>query len=78
MPKRVRIADPGLAEELERAALGLQKRWMGDLPMIPLDFFIVLGEKPSPVIDPSQARDASDLFGVVTSDETNGVVRDSD
>ncbi len=71
MLKRVRIADPGLAEELEQAVLGLQGRWMANLPMVPLEFFITLGEKPSPVIDLRKLATPHDLFGVVTSDETN-------
>jgi hypothetical protein len=71
MLKRVRIADPGLAEEIEQAVLGLQERWMANLPMVPLEFFIVLGEKPSPVIDFRQLATPHELFGVVTSNETN-------
>jgi hypothetical protein len=64
MIQRVRVADPGLADELDRAGRALEERWMASLPMVPLDFFILLGQAPSPVIDLRRLATPRDLFGV--------------
>jgi hypothetical protein len=69
MLKRLRVADPGLADELEKAAHALQQGWLDDLPSVPLDFYLLLGEKPSPVIDFRKLATPHDLFGVVVSEE---------
>jgi tetratricopeptide (TPR) repeat protein len=69
MLKRVRIEDPGLADELEKAARALQQGWLDNLPSVPLDFYILLGKQPSPVIDFRKLATPHDLFGVVASEE---------
>lgn len=71
MLARVRVADPGLAEELEHAARALNDTWRASLPMVPLDFFVLLGTKPSPAIDFRQLATPRDLFGTATDDEPN-------
>lgn len=71
MLRRVRVADPDLADELERAALELQDSWLRTLPMVPIDFFIVLGEKPSQVIDLRNLATPHDLFGAGSVDDSN-------
>jgi hypothetical protein len=69
MLQRVRIEDPGLADELEKAARALQQGWLDKLASVPLDFYILLGEKPSPVIDFRKLATPHDLFGAVASEE---------
>jgi hypothetical protein len=71
MLRRVRIASPELADELDHAARALQERWLDGAPMVPVDFFILLGEKPSPLIDLRRLATPHDLFGVQGSDEPN-------
>jgi hypothetical protein len=71
MLRRVRIANPQLADELDHAARELQERWIDGAPMVPVDFFILLGDKPSPVIDLRQLATPHDLFGVEGGDEPN-------
>lgn len=71
MLRRVRIANPELADELDHAARALQERWLDGLPMVPIDFFIMLGARPSPVIDLRRLATPHDLFGVERADETN-------
>ena len=78
MLRRVRIANPELAEELEHAARGLQARWLDRAPMVPIDFFILLGEKPSPVIDLRQLATPHDLFGVARGRRLELSRRDGD
>jgi tetratricopeptide (TPR) repeat protein len=69
--RRVRLANPDLADELERAARELQEGWLGTLPMVPLDFYIALGEKPSSVIDFRELATPHDLFGTEMADDSN-------
>lgn len=69
MLKRVKVSDPGLAEELARASAELQDTWLSNLPMVPLDFFLQLGPNPSPVIDLRVLATPHDLFGAVPGDE---------
>jgi hypothetical protein len=71
MLKKVRIADPDLADELEHAALGLQEKWLAAMPMVPVDFFIVLGEQPSPVIDFRKLATPHDLFGTLKIEDSD-------
>lgn len=71
MLSRVRVADPDLADALERAALELQESWLRTLPMVPIDFFVVLGERPSPVIDLRKLATPQDLFGAAPVDDSN-------
>jgi hypothetical protein len=72
MLKRVRVEDPGLADELVAAGEALEETWQANLPMVPVDFFILLGPKPSPVIDLRRLATPNDLFGASTGDETAG------
>lgn len=69
MLKRVKISDPGLAEELAAASTQLQDTWLSNLPMVPLDFFLQLGPKPSQVIDLRALATPHDLFGAAPADE---------
>jgi hypothetical protein len=69
MLKLVRVEDPGLADELIDANQKLEELWHANLPMVPLDFFIVLGPRPSPVIDFRQLATPNDLFGATAADE---------
>ena len=69
MLRRMRIADPGLADELDEAAGNLEADWLGYLPMVPIDFYVELGPRPSPVIDFRKLATPRDLFGAGSSDE---------
>ena len=69
MLARVRISDPDLADELDAAAAALENSWRANLPMIPLDLFILLGPNPSPVIEPRVLATPHDLFGATAGDE---------
>ncbi|HTE51952.1 MAG TPA: hypothetical protein VK698_13955 [Kofleriaceae bacterium] len=67
MLTRVRIADPDLADELAAATADLQASWLSHMPMVPLDFFILLGPAPPTVIDLGALTTPRDLFGVGAS-----------
>lgn len=71
MLERVRITDPGLAGELGAAAFHLEKAWLANLPMVPIDFYVVLGQRPSPIIDFRELATPNDLFGFERGDEPN-------
>ncbi|HKE15844.1 MAG TPA: hypothetical protein VKB80_13300 [Kofleriaceae bacterium] len=71
MLRRLRVVDPGLADELERAARSLEDDWLHHMPMVPIDFYFMLGSKPSPVIDFRRLATPYDLFGVASSDEAD-------
>jgi tetratricopeptide (TPR) repeat protein len=63
MLRRLRVSDPGLADELTQAAADIEEDWLGHMPMVPLDFFLLLGDRPSPVIDLRKLATPRDLFG---------------
>lgn len=64
MLRKLRFTDPGLAEELARAAAAIENDWLEQMPMVPLDFYLLLGDEPSPVIDLRRLATPRDLFGV--------------
>ncbi len=69
MLKRVRLTDPGLADELAAANAKLLGHWLENMPSVPLDFYILLGDPPPDVIDLRALTTPRDLFGTPTGDE---------
>ncbi len=69
MLKRVRLTDPDLADELANANARLLGRWLENMASVPLDFYILLGDPPSRVIDLRALTTPRDLFGTATGDE---------
>jgi tetratricopeptide (TPR) repeat protein len=63
MLERLRVESPDLAEEVERAAEELTDEWQTNMPSVPLDFYVLLGPPPPPVIDFRQLATPHDLFG---------------
>lgn len=54
---------PDLAEELEAATRELQEAWQANLPYGSPSLFVILGERPDPVIEFDRLANERDLFG---------------
>ncbi len=52
-----------LADELEQVTRDLETRWRATLPFAPPTFYLILGDRPSPVIDFDKLATERDLFG---------------
>lgn len=57
------LAGEGFPEEARLAKRSLEERWRAELPWADLTMFIVLGQRPSPIIDFDQLATERDLFG---------------
>lgn len=77
MLERMRVTDPDLADALAEAQADLVDSWVRSSPYLPLDFFVVLGPPPAPVIDFRALTTPHDLFGVDTDSDVNGNANES-
>jgi hypothetical protein len=77
MLERLRVESPDLAEEVERAAADLEDEWMVNMPAVPIDFYILLGPRPTGTIDFRQLATPHDLFGAEEDAEGSAAESDS-
>ena len=77
MLERLRVESPDLAEEVERAAADLEDEWMANMAAVPIDFYILLGPRPSQRIDFRQLATPHDLFGADEDAEASAAESDS-
>jgi hypothetical protein len=63
MLQRLAVDDPGLAAELELAASDLEESWQRHMPLVPLDFYVLLGPPPPRAISFRDLATPHSLFG---------------
>lgn len=54
--------------EIEKAQADFQRAWQANLPYVPPDLFVIIGERPDPSIDFEKLATPRDLFGSSDSD----------
>lgn len=73
--------DLALADEIEAAKKDFDARWRATLPFAPANLYVVLGERPSPIIEFENLANDRDLFGVqdlaMAEAETDGDADDA-
>lgn len=67
-----KLAGKEFPDEAAKAKAELQRRWIAELPFVPMHMYLILGDRPAPTVNIESLTAESDVFGTLMAEPDEG------